>query len=49
MSEHPAPVAVWVAAKEAHFSLTSSRALNHELHDLGQIGLSEGIKGMQTN
>ena len=54
MSEHPVSPAVWDAAKEAHFSLTLSRVLNHELHDWGagrswkkKIGLLEGIKGTQ--
>lgn len=37
MSEHLTSSAVWNTAKEAHFSLTPSRLLSHELHDWGRL------------
>lgn len=55
MREHLVSPAVWDPPREAPFSLTPSRVLSLELHDLGsgsrkklgeqQIELLEGVKG----
>lgn len=37
VSEHPASPDVWDTAKEAHFTLKSSRVPNHDSYEVGRV------------